>query len=176
MSDLYQQLINWHHKKYPHIKDNTPSQASAQMLQKLVKELLEPLNTLGDVSITYGFVGYELNKHVQKYSPKGTCPTIDQHACYETNQRERTICERAGAACDILIKGYEHRMHHIVQYIVEHLSYDRIYFYGKDRPIHISVAPENSFQLQIMEESSKGRRYPGKRAYGTNAQKLAAEL
>lgn len=176
MQDLYNQLIHWYRVKHSVVLNNTPSAASEVLIRQLVNDVLLPLQQLGTIQITYGFVGYELNKFIQKYSPTGTCPNLDQHASCETNRNGNSICNRIGASCDIVITGYEDRMDEVVQFVVQRLKFDRLYFYGRNRPIHISVAPENSFSLQIMCESAKGRRYPGKRACGTNAIKLAAEL
>jgi hypothetical protein len=176
MQDLYQQLVDWHRLRHAVSIINTPSPSSAAWLKTLISEILLPLQQLGEIRVTYGFVGYELNKYIQKHSPSGTAPILDQHASCETNLKDHFICNRPGAACDILITGYEDRMQLVAQYIIQNLHYDRLYFYGRNRPIHVSVAPQNTYQLQVMNQSDKGRRYPGKRAYGKNAQTLAAEL
>lgn len=174
--NLYLELITWYQSKHSIALNNTPSTLSEIWLKQLINDVLQPLLQLGQIQITYGFVGYELNKFIQKNSPAGTCPKLDQHASCEVNGRHTLICDRPGAACDILITGYENRMHIVAQNIVQNLNYDRLYFYGRNRPLHVSVAPENNFSLQLMNTSAAGRRYPGKRACGTNAHKLAAEL
>jgi len=43
---------------------------------------------------------------------------------------------------------------------VTHLPFDRLYFYGKNRPIHISIVPENSFAITLLEQAPTKRRIP----------------
>jgi len=46
-------------------------------------------------------------------------------------------CDRLGAACDFRIVGLE--SDRLVEWILEQqLPFDSLYFYGSDRPIHIS--------------------------------------
>jgi|GEM_PF-4659276 len=35
-------------------------------------------------------------------------------------------------------------MDEIARYITANLAFDRLYFYGKDKPLHISTGPENA--------------------------------
>ncbi len=52
----------------------------------------------------------------------------------------------------------------IAKYIVKHSPFDRLYFYGRNKPLHVSIGPENSQFIQYMLPSQKsGRRYPSKR-------------
>jgi hypothetical protein len=39
-------------------------------------------------------------------------------------------------------------------------SFDRIYFYGKDRPVHVSFSESPSRQVTILNISSSGRQIP----------------
>lgn len=174
---LYAQLLNWHQAKHQFDGDNTPSVASAQMLQQLTREILLPLEQhFGEIRITYGFTGPALSRYIQRLSPAGTAPNLDQHACIELNSKGKNICHRPGAACDFFVQGYEDRMHEIALYICQHLTFDKLYFYGRDRPIHISVSDAPLRHLQVMQQSANGRRYPGKRSFGDNAPALAKEL
>ncbi|SMY16227.1 hypothetical protein [Photobacterium aquimaris] len=51
----------------------------------------------------------------------------------------------------------------IAKYIVQNLPFDRIYFYGNNKPRHVSIDPDNSQFIQYMLPSPKtGLRYPGK--------------
>ncbi|MCC5452870.1 hypothetical protein LMJ53_14170 [Rheinheimera sp. UJ51] len=175
--ELYNQLINWHKLKHLFSGDNSPSQDSAIMLQKLVQQILLPLSeNLGAITITYGFTNAALTRFIQKESPSGTAPILDQHACAERNTKGNTICSRNGAACDFVISSYDYRMHEVALFICQHLSFDKLYFYGRCRPIHISVSDERLRHLQIMQQSLAGRRYPGKKAKGDKTIALAKEL
>lgn len=176
-AELYEQLLNWHLSKHAVPIDNTPSTASAEYLNKLVLDILLPVtNQFGMLTITYGFTGPELSRYIKRISPAGTAPSIDQHACTELNSKGTTISNRPGAACDFSVKGHESSMNEIVLFICENLVFDKLYYYGKSRPIHISVADNPLCHLQVMQQSIKGRRFPGKKAYGEQAITLAKEL
>ena len=58
------------------------------------------------------------------------------------NTRGAPICPRLGAAVDFLVE-YED-MYEVAKWITENCAYDRIYLYGKDRPIHVSHGPAES--------------------------------
>lgn len=175
--ELYTQLLNWHQAKHRFVDDNTPSAASAPMLQQLTRDILLPLaQHFDELQITYGFTGPALSRYIQRLSPAGTAPNLDQHACIELNSKGKNICHRPGAACDFIVQGYENRMHEVAQFVCQQLSFDKLYFYGRSRPIHISVSAEPLRHFQVMQQSANNRRYPGKKAFGDNAIALAKEL
>ena len=175
---LAQKVLNWHHDKHNIQIDNLPLQEeSISSIVSLIQEILIPIeNKFGSISITYGFVSSRLNTYIQKHSSSGTYPSIDQHASCEHNSNSNPISKRSGAACDFVVEGYESNMDKVARYIVEHLPFDKIYFYGKDRPLHISSNDEPLHHLQIMNTSQNGRRIPGKKAFGDKAKQLAMEL
>jgi hypothetical protein len=43
---------------------------------------------------------------------------------------------------------------------VENTPFDRLYFYGDDRPIHVSVGPDNSRQVVLMRKGKSGKLIP----------------
>ncbi|WP_445767168.1 hypothetical protein [Rheinheimera sp.] len=175
--ELYAQLLNWHRAKHQFAGDNTPLHASKLFLTQLTKQILLPVaEHFGNLIITYGFTGPALSRYIQRLSPAGTAPGLDQHSCCELNSKSSLICERQGAACDFIVQGYEDRMHEVAQFICQQLSFDKLYFYGRNRPIHISVSDDQLRHLQVMQQSANGRRYPGKKAFGDNALALAEEL
>ena len=143
----------------------------------LIETILLPVSKrFGDIKITYGFVSPELNRYIQKNSSSGTYPSIDQHAASELNNANNHICKRHGLACDFIVNGYEKQMGKVMLFIVNNLGFDKIYYYGKDKPLHVSVGDKSERHLQIMNVSDKGRRIPGKKAYGNKAKVLAEEL
>ncbi|WP_318502981.1 hypothetical protein [Photobacterium leiognathi] len=162
-------IINWYKDRHPTWQlsnGNTPlnpeTQKTIDLYYSTIIETLE--KEFGEITITYGFTSLELYKRVQKLSPQHTAPNLDQHAGYELNSRNNRICKRDGLACDFLIKGYENDMGTIAKYIVRHLPFDRLYFYGNNKPLHVSIGPENSQFIQYLLPSQKsGRRYPSKR-------------
>jgi len=175
---LANQLFNWYQGKHAINLDNTPKEIeSIESTVMMIETVLLPISKrLGNVTITYGFVSSELNKYIQKNSSSGTYPSIDQHAASELNNANNHICKRHGLACDFIVNGYEERMNEVMLFIVKNLSFDKVYFYGNHRPLHVSVGSESERHLQIMNVSDKGRRIPGRKAYGNKAKILAEEL
>jgi len=171
-------LLNWYQEKHVISLDNFPKEVeSINSILELIETVLLPVNKkFGDVKITYGFVSQELNRYIQKNSPSGTYPSIDQHTASELNNANNHICKRHGSACDFFINGFENKMDQVMLFIVKNLDFDKIYYYGNDRPLHVSVGNESEKHLQIMNVSDKGRRIPGRKAYGNEAVKLAEEL
>jgi hypothetical protein len=170
-------LLNWHEEKHNFARSNEPSEEnSKKALEQLLYEILLPINrNIAKPVITYGFTSFSLKKFIQKISPNGTAPTLDQHSSYETNSAGSQICCRGGAACDFYIPGVS--TSGVVRFITKNLNYDRIYYYGNGRPVHVSIHPTEPLKhLQIMFESERGRRYPGKKAFGDQAVILAEDL
>lgn len=156
-------LINWHRNRYPNI-DNTPNEQSLISLNILCSNILLPIqNEFGEVSVTYGFTSHSLLKEIQKFNPIHIAPKLDQHASNEVNSKGKLICDRGGAACDIFVVGFENKMHEVAKWAADNLPFDRIYLYGNDRPIHISIGPEHSRFIQVMNTNKDGKRFPGKK-------------
>lgn len=175
--NLYQQLINWHKNKHNFSGTNDPAPSSELVLAELTNNILLPLSEkLGAITITYGFTSPELNRFIQRNNSAGTAPGLDQHASCEQNSKGSTICKRAGTACDFWVQGFELNMHEVALHIYQHLPFDKLYFYGRHRPIHVSVASQSLRHLQVMQQSQSGRRIPGKKAFGDKALVLAKEL
>jgi hypothetical protein len=169
-------LIHWYKNKHKVDINNEPSSVETkQALEMLLGELLLPLQRkFGHLQITYGFTSSALKRYITAKSPAGTAPDIDQHSSCELNTAGNQICSRKGAACDISVEGAS--MAEVVRYIVTNLNYDRIYYYGTNRPLHISCSSEPTKHLQIMKESEKGRRYPAQKAFREDAITLAETL
>jgi DNA phosphorothioation-associated putative methyltransferase len=114
--------------------NNNPIQAdSYTALYELAKNILDPvIDYYGMISLTYGFASSALTKHI-----KGRiAPKLDQHSAYEKNKKNEYICPRLGAAVDFIVE--DENMLEVVEWIKDNLVFDRLYFYGVDRPIHIS--------------------------------------
>lgn len=167
-----EKLCQWHQTKHIEFTGiNTPLQSgSIDALNELAKELLEPIEKqFAELNITYGFTSFELLKYIRKNSPGDMAPELDQHAGFELNSKGTRICKRDGAACDIYVKGYEKRMHIIAQYVINELPFDRLYFYGSDRPIHITFGPDHKRYLHVKQRDENGRRNVGRGATGEKA-------
>jgi DNA phosphorothioation-associated putative methyltransferase len=135
--------------------ENTPHLAeSFNALYDLATRVLDPIvEYFGAIKLTYGFAGPPLTRQISG----GIAPTLDQHAASEANARGRRICSRGGAAVDFLVE-YED-MREVADWIADHLPYDRLYYYGPNRPIHVSFGPEHSRSYIDIEER-EGRRLP----------------
>ncbi|MCH2058764.1 MAG: hypothetical protein MK214_19545 [Thalassotalea sp.] len=167
IKSLKENVINWHQHRYPNI-DNTPNETSIIAINDLCSNILLPLeNEFGEVSITYGFTSHTLLKEIQKLNPSHIAPNLDQHASYEKNSRGKVICDRGGAACDLVVTGFETNMYEIARWAAEKLPFDRMYLYGNARPIHLSFGPEQSRFIQTMNTRLDGRRFPERKGKNT---------
>ena len=136
----YKDLIN----PYPQNPD------SIGAIENLFKQLLDPIiDRFGfeNFHLTYGFASKDLIKYLNRKDPVTgqknghISPTVDQHTAHETNRNGNYICKQLGAACDFQIKGVSSG--EVTRWIIENLEFDSLYFYGCDRPIHVSYAPVN---------------------------------
>jgi hypothetical protein len=67
------------------------------------------------------------------------------------------ICDRGGAAVDFLV--VDENMLEVAEWIAAHLQFDRLYYYGTTRPLHVSFGPDTRHELIEIEEVN-GRRLP----------------
>lgn len=126
--------------------DNTPLEhGSFEAIGWLSSELMDPIfERFGAVILTSGFRSTNLLRHIEKR----VAPRIDQHTALEKNSRGSLICSRKGAAVDF---------HHptidsltLAKFIVAELPFDRLYYYGVARPLHVSYGPEHSRKISNM--------------------------
>jgi len=128
-------------------------------IEKIALTVLDPIvEQFGEIKLTYGFCSNDLLKQIKKRPKPGIAPQLDQHAGYEVNARGNPICKREGIACDFYVPDTDSLI--VAKWIVNNLSFDRLYYYGKNRPIHISIAPINNRAVTLLEQSSAGRRIP----------------
>ncbi len=124
-------------------------------LHDLVTQVLDPvIEYFGAIRLTYGFSSVELTRNIQR----GIAPKLDQHAACERGPRGALVCERGGAACDFLVE--DENMREVAEWIVTHLPFDRLYFYGADRPIHVSYSAARARLAYIMTPGAGGRLMP----------------
>ncbi len=135
---------------------NTPAQqASFLALYELARQALDPvIDYFGMIRLTYGFCSPALSRKIKG----GIAPRLDQHSSCELNTRGQAICDRGGAAVDFVVDDED--MHEVAVWIVENVSFDRLYFYGPNRPLHISIGPENSRVVVWVKKSQNGKRIP----------------
>ncbi len=124
-------------------------------LARLAASVLDPVIAyFGPIILTYGFCSRELAKQI----PGRIAPELDQHAGHELNTRGKPICKRLEAAVDFIVP--DESMLEVAQWIVNNTPFDRLYFYGNARPLHVSYRPEGKREIVLMKASGKGLLIP----------------
>lgn len=124
-------------------------------LHGLAKSILDPLiDYFGAIKLTYGFCSKELSRHIKTR----IAPQLDQHASEELTASGALICSRGGAACDFLVEHED--MREVAEWVIGNLPFDRLYFYGSDRPVHVSWSISPASKAYEMLPSKSGRRIP----------------
>jgi len=126
-------------------------EATIPALQSLCQHILDPIiNHFGRsrFQLTYGFCSIDLKRYLSQKDPQTGIkngrvdPSRDQHMVHEKNRNGGYYCDRLGAACDFRIVGLESGR--LVEWILELRSpFDSLYYYGSDRPIHISYGDQH---------------------------------
>jgi len=126
-------------------------------LFNLAVHILDPLiDYFGAIKLTYGFCSSELGRHIHRR----VAPELDQHASLELNRLGKPICQRGGAACDFLVEHED--MREVADWVIAHTPFDRLYFYGPDRPLHVSYSHAGARQAFRMSVSKTGQLVPRK--------------
>jgi DNA phosphorothioation-associated putative methyltransferase len=133
----------------PHLPDTYTA------LYELAAHVLDPvIDYFGMIELSYGFCSAKLAREI----PGRIDPRLDQHAGHELNRRGKPICERLGVACDFLVTDED--MEEVALWVAANTPFDRLYFYGKDRPIHVSYSNTPARQFVRMSASASGARVP----------------
>ena len=145
--------------------DNLPEEPSTYTaLLDLAVNLLDPIiDYFGMIKLTHGFCSQALAKKI----PKGIAPKLDQHASCEKNLKSNYICERRGAAVDFIVEDED--MLEVTRWVVENLNFDRLYLYGRERPVHISYSDNNQGRVESFLGLSPGRDKALPRSYSKEA-------
>ena len=134
--------------------DNIPERPETYVaLRTLAIVVLDPVSErFGPITLTYGVATHRLIKEIRK----DVSPRADQHASYEQSANGKIICSRGGAACDFVVEGVDSLA--VAQWVVGHTRFDRLYYYGADRPIHVSATEEPIGQCVIVRREQESRR------------------
>lgn len=136
---------------------NIPLRAETyNALHSLATKVLDPIiEYFGAIKLTFGFASPELSSHIKVR----IAPRLDQHAACEHSRRgDVPICSRGGAACDFLVED-EH-MRDVADWVIENVPFDRLYYYGPDRPLHVSWSMAPSREAFEMRTSARGHLMP----------------
>jgi hypothetical protein len=157
----YRQLIECGETQQTTGVANQPKQPdSYTSLYELAINVLDPvIDYFGMIHLTYGFCSHELGKHIQKR----VAPKLDQHAAHERNSKNNLICSRLGAAVDFIVE--DENMREVTDWIAENTPFDRLYFYGEHRPIHVSFSAEPKGEIIDLVITENGRQIPKKHCY-----------
>ena len=136
--------------------ENLPKQEQSWIaISELAKYLMDPIKQkFGNLKLTYGFCSHNLSLNIKK----AINPQRDQHSSFEVNSLGKRLCDRGGAACDFYIPNTSSR--EVANWIVTNLPFDRLYFYGDNKPIHLSYGPEHNRQIITMSEGPSGKLIP----------------
>lgn len=158
----FRDLIECGETQAAHDIGNMPVEPeSFNALLDLAHHVIDPIiDYFGMVRLTFGFCSPALASHIKgRISPK-----LDQHAAHERTRRGGYICERLGAACDFVVEDEDMAM--VVEWIINNVKFDRLYFYGRHRPIHISYSSTPARQVVDMIETAGGNVVPKRRRIG----------
>jgi hypothetical protein len=118
--------------------DNVPKRAATYLaMRDLCVNVLDlVIKEFGPIELTYGFASAALSRSVRNVTLRG-----DQHAGCELNRNGKPFCPRLGQSVDfhVLNRGSLEVAH----WVVANTPFDRLYFYGNDRPFHVSYGPEH---------------------------------
>jgi DNA phosphorothioation-associated putative methyltransferase len=129
---------------------------SYKAIRELTEHVLDPIiDWYGAVQLTYGFCSSKLARLI----PGRIAPHLDQHAAHDVKRNGKPICPRLGAAVDFIVLDED--MLEVAKWVAN-TPFDRLYFYGHDRPIHVSYGPENKQEVFEMVPMASGRMMPRK--------------
>lgn len=136
---------------YPKNPDETIPSLSA-----LCAFILDPVISqfgLARFKLTYGFCSSDLKRWLAKSDPETgikygmSTPGSDQHMAHEKNRAGAYFCARLGASCDFRVTKLP--SDDLVTWIVaKKLPFDSLYYYGPDRPVHVSHGPQNKRDIR----------------------------
>ncbi len=135
--------------------DNTPrAPETFNALNDLARTVLDPVvEYFGAIKLTYGFASPGLTRHVQAR----IAPALDQHASCEVSKSGKPVCARLGAAVDFLVEDED--MYEVAKWISANCRFDRMYVYGANKPLHVSVGPDATAEVYELVDRG-GRRLP----------------
>ncbi|KJH69971.1 hypothetical protein [Aliterella atlantica] len=153
------------YKKYSQQIESYPKnlEVTIPALEALARFILDPIIerfSHEKFKLTYGFCSPSLRKYLDKKDintgvKNGRIdPQRDQHMAGEVKINGRYYCDRLGAACDFQI--VDTNSDRVVEWILRsQLPFDSMYYYGEDRPIHISYGPQHKRDIWTFGEKGQ---------------------
>lgn len=152
----FRQLIECGETQFKYKIPNLPRNPdSYTALLELAENIIDPvIEYFGGIQLTYGFCSLELARKIHGR----IAPALDQHAASEAKRNGTKICERGGAAADFLVQDED--MEEVARWIIANIPFDRLYYYDRTRPIHVSCGPEDNRAAYRMISSKNGTLLP----------------
>ncbi|MCF7992855.1 MAG: hypothetical protein K9M02_20630 [Thiohalocapsa sp.] len=116
------------------------------------------IHWFGMIHLTYGFCSTELARSIRALGGGHVDAKRDRHAAHELHRLGAPVCPRLGAAADFVVDDED--MLEFARWVAGNTLFDRLYYYGSYRPIHVSYGPENSRQIVEMRLDPSGRLLP----------------
>jgi hypothetical protein len=140
---------------YPENREETIP-ALAALCQHIIDPVIDGFGR-ERFQLTYGFCSVDLKRWLAKTDPVTgvkngiVSPERDQHMAHEVNRNGKYYCSRLGAACDFRIVDLPSDA--LVAWVLaQGLPFDSLYFYGAERPIHISYGPQHKRDVWAFTE------------------------
>lgn len=135
---------------------NLPREMESYLaIKNLATQVLDHVQyRYGPIKLTYGFSSRELIKKI----PGRISPALDQHASHERKLNGNLICDRTGAACDFIVADVD--MREVAEWVLKNTDADRVYFYGSEKPVHVSHSSMPARQFVEMLVGEKNRLMP----------------
>lgn len=141
----------------PNLAETLPA---IQNLNQLIIEPIIECFGWDRFRLTYGFCAKDLKRYLDQRTPhtdlKNGCvvPELDRNMAHEVNKNGRYYCNRLGAVCDFIV--IDTPRNRVVEWILlQSLPFDSIYFYGVDKPIHISYGSRHKRDIRTF--TAKGQ-------------------
>ena len=158
------------YKKYAQQIEHTPKNPTSIIaIKELNQFIIDPIIDyfgFDNFKLTYGFCSPDLKRFLNQKDPvtgikNGRVdPSRDQHMAHEVNRNGKYYCTRLGAACDFIIINRDSKA--VVEWIVTQLlTFDSLYFYGSERPIHISYGPQHKRDIWTFTPTGQPIRWQG---------------
>jgi len=129
--------------------ENAPQELDTyRAISELCAKVLEPVEKeFGRIALTYGFAGPKLTLKVHGR----IAPRLDQHAGHERRVSGDYICPRLGQAADFRVPGVSSIV--VARFLATMVPFDRLYLYGPDRSLHVSIGPQHACSIFEMRKS-----------------------
>ena len=135
--------------------DMPMQEATWSGLALVAETILDPVVAeFGPVEMTYCFSPPSLFRHIGRR----IAPKLDQHAGSELNRLGELICRRQGQAVDFRVPKVTSS--DVARFIGATLPFDRLYYFGDDRALHVSAGPAESRLAYSMLRGNGGALVP----------------